>query len=256
MVRAGAAQERTLRRRSGGGDDDRALVGGDLDRREPDPAGGSVDQHGLTRRQPPERAERIEGRHEGHRRRGRSGEIEPGRDRHDGTGQRRHPRRQRRRGEPDDPVADREPLDPRPHGADDPGAFEAEGRAGKAVDQRLLGQETHTPHHVAEIERRRRDIDRNLARAGGRRGGRRPGERVEPARLGAGEAERVVGCRPTRRQAAAQAQDMAARRGPHDLAVRAAHGELGGEPLGAFARRRRIGRQAGRADGGRGRASR
>src|SRR5215471_2949661 len=92
-------------------------------------------------------------------------------------------RAQRSRSKSHHPIANRQTLDIRADTADDTGAFEPEGRAGKTVDQRLFGQEPHRPHDVAEIKARGMDLNFNLAGSDGARGADLPTQSIEPSRM-------------------------------------------------------------------------
>src|SRR6516164_8241682 len=178
VIRASKPQEGALDLRSGGGDDDGAAVLGVLDRREADATGPGVDQDQFAVSQLRERAKSVDHRDEGDGNGCRRRETRVVRDANNGMRRRRNPRAQRRRRKPGYPVAYREIRHVVPHGADDPRTFEAESRACKTVDQRLLRQQPHRPHHVAEIEPRGMNLDHDLAGPDGPRYGQLPAQSV------------------------------------------------------------------------------
>jgi hypothetical protein len=146
-------------------------------------------------------------------------------------------RAQRCRGETHHAVADRGIFDPGADRAHDAGAFEPEGRAGKAVDQSLFRQEPHRPHHVAEIEACGVHLDLDLARPDRLRGNALPVERVEPAGVAAPQGQEIRHARPTRRQTAAHPKRVTALGCPDDLVGLRGSGQFGGNLPGTLFRR-------------------
>ena len=165
MVGAGQPQEATFDLRPRAGDDDSPAVFGVLDRGEPDATGGGMDQHVLAGTELAERSEGVDGGDKGHRYRRSGREARFFGDRHHRMRGGNHLAAQRRRGEARHSVADFQARYAGPDPANNAGAFETEGGAGEAVDQGLFGQQTHTPHHVAEIQARRVYLDSHFARS-------------------------------------------------------------------------------------------
>src|SRR3954447_1347132 len=163
MVRACEAQETPFDVRSCRGDDNGAAIFGVLDRGEAYAACSGMYQDMLASTELAERAEGVDCGDEGHRNGRGGGETYLGRDPHHRMSGGDHPAAQRRRREARHPVANREAGYIGSDSADDAGAFETEGRTGEAVDQRLFRQETHAPHHVAEIQARGVHLDCDFA---------------------------------------------------------------------------------------------
>jgi hypothetical protein len=205
MVGAGEAQECALGLGARGRNDDRAAVLGVLDRGEADTARRGMDQNMLARRQLGERAERVDHGDEHDRNRCRRREARLRRDPHDRMLGRNHFRAQGCRSEPRHAVADGHAFDAGTDRTHDAGTFQPKGRPGKAVDQRLLRQETHRPHHVAEIEAGGLHLDCHLTFPKLAVRDRLPAQRVEPAGPLAAQPQPIAGFSPARRQRAAQA---------------------------------------------------
>jgi hypothetical protein len=167
-------QQGALLHTSGRGDWRRTAPLHDLDRRQPDPAGTAVDEHGFAWRHPGEMLERIIGGEkcdrDGRRRR-RADSI--GKLCHREFGH-HHVLRKCRRRESDATLAGRQAADAGADAGNHAGALHADGRPGKAGLERFRRQQTERPHDVAEIETGRLDLDFHLTRA------RRPARSKSP----------------------------------------------------------------------------
>ena len=231
MVGAGEAQKRALGLGARCRNDKCAAVLGVLDCGKADAARRGVDQNMLARGQLGERAERVDRRDEHDRDSGRRREARLRGDPHDRMLGGNNFRAQRCRSEPRHAVTDCHVFDAGTDRAHDAGAFQPEGRAGKAIDQRLLRQETHRPHHVAEIEARGLHLDRHLTFCEVALRDRLPAQRIEPAGPVAAQPEPIAGLSPARRQATAETQHVPPRWRPDDLGFRRCRAYLTQQPV-------------------------
>ena len=209
-----------------------------LDRGQTHATGTAVDQDCLARLQPGQVADSIGHGQERDRNCCGGGEVELGRHMHHRVRGGDRVRAERGRRERHHPIANCEVGDVRADRGHHTGAFQAQSGTGKAVEQRLVRQKTHRPHHVTEVQACRLDENGKLAGTWAGRRGLDPAERVQQSRPLHGEAEcgrASVG----RRQSRPNTRHQPARENEGDLLLAIPRRQLDGQPLCGFRRRER-----------------